>query len=151
MKGRECNRPCARSNIGNTQIVRPVFRACTQEIHRTLHEHLRIRTRNQRIARAAEVESHKLTPPEHVGERHTCRPLLHRDAELRELCRLKRLVKMHIEIHPILAQHSREQNLCIEARILDVMLPKEVCRPCEETCNRPNSIRHQFTRFSRSA
>ena len=35
--------------------------------------------------------------------------------------------------------------------VLDVMLPKEVCRPCEEPCNRPNSIRHQFTRFSRSA
>ena len=79
------------------------------------------------------------------------RPLLHMRAKGGKLRRLERLIEMHIEVHPILAEHRTEQDLRIKARILDSVLTKEIRRPCEEPRNRPNRIRHQFTCFSRSA
>ena len=79
------------------------------------------------------------------------RPLPHVRAKDGKLRRFERLIEMHIEVHPILAEHRTEQDLRIEAWILDAALAKEIRRPCEKLCNRPNRLCHQFTCFSRSA
>ena len=150
VKDGECNRTRAHPDVSKREVIAPLCRACAQKIHGTLDKNLRIGARDERIARHAKVQPHKLTPPKHIRERHMRRPLLHIGTKARELRRLKRLIKMHIEIHPILAEHGAEQHLRVKARILNAVLAKEIRRPCEETRHRPN-IRHQFTCFSRCA
>ena len=79
------------------------------------------------------------------------RPLLHVGTKLRKLLRLKRFIKMHIEIHPIPAEHGSKQHLCIKTRTLDPMQLKKIRRPCENIRDRPHAFCHQFTCFRHSA